>query len=239
MTDIQTQPQTLTDLGIIIGFDELARKIRTGTKRPDILATASQILNQVANIWNPAIVYRWLRITPARGEVMQTLIHADTDGLSVSLALGHSTCFVDQASHVLVAAYTAGREIEEEAMKATYNQKFLPALILDLIGLLILEKIGEMVKRMAEDAAADRGWKVSPFLSPGSIHGWELEEQLVLCSLLPLQEAGISMRDDGVLTPFKSLSCMIGIGAGYTSATVGTTCQVCSKNRNCVMQITT
>ncbi len=77
---------------------------------------------------------------------------------------------------------------------------------------------------------------MSPFLSPGSIHGWELEDQQKLCSILPLNEIDVQILDDSVLIPFKSLSCLIGIGAGYKANLVGTTCQVCSKNNDCQMK---
>jgi len=233
MTHIETAPQTLTSISIAIEPEDLFKAIRTSKTRPDILATAEATLNKVTGTWDPAIVYRWLHSTPDQAEPHKTLLHGDYDRNPVTLNLGHSTRFIRQAEEVLVAAYTAGSKIETEAMRAMDKQEFLESYILDLIGLLVLEKTGDLVKQIAERKAADRGWQVSPFLSPGSIHGWDLEEQLKLCSLLPLDRIGVAIRDDAVLTPFKSIACMIGIGADYTSATVGTTCQVCSKKDNC------
>lgn len=232
-----TSAQTITDLTIRIALADLAPKIRTSTPRPDIMATAEKMLDRVAGIWRPAIVYRWLRVTPGEDGRRKTTLHTDPEGSAISLDLGHSTCFITAAEHALIAAYTAGREIEEEAMKATDSQEFLAAFILDLIGLLVLEKTGDIVKNIAEEAANSRGLKVSPFLSPGSVHGWDLEEQTALCSLLPLESAGITLLDDAVLTPFKSLSCMIGVGSGYTASEVGSTCQICARNGNCPMQL--
>lgn len=236
--NLQTSAQTITDLAIHIDIADLAQKIRTSTPRPSIMETAEKTLGRVAGIWRPAIVYRWLRITPGENGLGKTLLHADTEGTAVSLDLGRSSCIIAKAEYALVAAYTAGGEIEKETMKATDDQEFLPAFILDLIGLLVLEKTGNIVKDIAERAANSNGLKVSPLLSPGSVHGWKLEEQSALCSLLPLESAGITIGDNAVLTPFKSLSCMIGIGAGYTSSEVGTTCQVCSKKGSCQIQPT-
>jgi len=232
MTDFDNQPRILTDLDIRIDFTELANKIRTSSQRPAIMASAEATLNRVTGCWNPAIVCRWLTIDRAAAGAT-TLYGRDC---AATFNLGHSTCFIEPASHALVAAYTAGTSIEEENSKANANQQFLESYFIDLIALLVLEKTGEMVKRIAEGKADQLGWKVSPFLSPGSIHGWDLEEQHRLCSLLPLGKIGISMREDGVLAPFKSLACLIGIGTDYTSSTVGTTCQVCSKRQSCEMQ---
>jgi len=105
--------------------------------------------------------------------------------------------------------------LEQETQKASNSQKFLVAFILALISLLVLEKTGEKVNNIAEQNAAKLGWRVSPFLSPGSVHGWELEAQLKLCPLLPLDQICARILNNTVLTPFKSNSCLIGIGPEY------------------------
>ncbi len=234
MQKIDTQPHTLTELNIEIDFEELAKKIQTGQKRKDILTTAEKTLTKVNNIWNPAIVYRWLHIDPSETQHGKSVIRSD-NGPTV-LNLGHSSTFIKDASYILVAAYSAGSEIEKEIQKSSEKEELLVSFFLDLIGLLILEKTGDMVNRLAEQKASDFGWGVSPFLSPGSIHGWELEEQLKLCPLLPLDDINLQIRDDAVLVPFKSLSCIIGIGPKYKTTLVGTTCQVCSKKNDCLMK---
>ncbi len=234
MQKIDTQPHTLTELNIEIDFEELAKKIQTGQKRKDILTTAEKTLTKVNNIWNPAIVYRWLHIDPSETQHGKSVIRSD-NGPTV-LNLGHSSTFIKDASYILVAAYSAGSEIEKEIQKSSEKEELLVSFFLDLIGLLILEKTGDMVKRLAEQKASDFGWGVSPFLSPGSIHGWELEEQLKLCPLLPLDDINLQIRDDAVLVPFKSLSCIIGIGSKYKTTLVGTTCQVCSQKNDCLMK---
>ncbi len=77
---------------------------------------------------------------------------------------------------------------------------------------------------------------VSPFLSPGSVHGWELEEQSKLCSLLPIERINVIIKNDTVLFPLKSITALIGIGPGYDSNKVGSTCDVCSKKNKCEMK---
>ena len=233
MQNIDTQPHILSQLDIQLDFDELAKKIQTSTTRPDLLATARETLHRVNNMWNPAVVYRWLPLEESQAEPEKIALSSDKP---VTFDLGYSSIFVKEASYVLVAAYSAGDEIEKEAQKASDNEELLAAYFLDLIGLLVLEKTGNIVMQIAERQAAELGWGVSPFLSPGSVHGWELEDQSKLCSLLPLGEIGVQIQNDTVLTPFKSLSCLIGIGAGYEATQVGTTCQVCSKNDTCQMK---
>ncbi len=66
--------------------------------------------------------------------------------------------------------------------------------------------------------------------------GQELEEQVKLCSLLPLENINVKIRDDAVLSPFKTISCLIGLGSGYDAIQVGTTCQICARNHECQMK---
>jgi hypothetical protein len=234
MQKIQIEPIILSDLNIHIDLSELAGKIKTARARSDIRDAAEKTLADVNNLWKPEIVYSWYPFTKRKeGQKAQII---DTSDSQVELHLGHSTQFIAKASYVLVAAYSAGKEIEEAGQQAIKEDQLLAAYFIDLIGLLVLEKTGDIVKQLAELKAKDFGWGVSPFLSPGSIHGWELEEQLRLCSLLPLEKAGLTIQSNGVLMPFKSLSCIIGIGPDYDSTSVGSTCLVCSKKGDCQMK---
>lgn len=234
MIRIETEPTTLIDIDIHVELSELLKQIRTGAEKPDITAAAKETLKKVSSIWNPVIVYSWYPYGKCRNGENDHFIYSKDN--QVKLNLGHSAQFIDKASYVLVAAYSVGKEIEEAGQEEANNRQHLAAYIIDLIGLLVLEKTGDIVKQIAERKAKDFGWGVSPFLSPGSIHGWELEEQLQLCSLLPLDKVGLAIQSDAVLRPFKSLSCLIGIGPEFDSTSVGSTCQVCSKNVDCQMK---
>ena len=234
MHNIDTSPNVLTDLAITISPDELTGKIKAGASKQNIVNAAHSLLAKIDNSWNPALVYRWLPIQ--RGETTPKNYTLDDCGASTSLIMGHSSSFIDKSEYALVACYTAGNAIEKETQKATTNQHFLDGYLLDIIDLLVLEKTGNIITDMAEQKSKELGWGVSPFLSPGSVHGWELEEQLKLAPLLPLEKIGVNIRPDAVLEPFKSLTCLIGIGTDYTAKQVGTTCQVCSKNATCQMR---
>lgn len=232
MTSLHLSPQTHTRLAVHVDFAELQAKIRTGANRPAIQKEAEKTLAAVQGHWTPAITMRWCEVEAGDNEY--TLLAAGAE--KVRLHLGHSARFLHPSAMVLVAGYTAGPGLEELIAAANQAQDYLRAYFIDLIGLLVLEKTGNLAISAAEESAAARGWGVSPFLSPGSVHGWDIAEQAMLCQLLPLAEIGVTCREDGVLTPFKSLSCLIGIGQGYTSSVVGTTCEVCTRRHNCEMR---
>jgi hypothetical protein len=66
---------------------------------------------------------------------------------------------------------------------------------------------------------------------------WLKFQQPNLCALLPIEKINVSIKTDGVLTPFKTLSCLIGLGLGYDMVNVGSPCQVCFKNHECEMRL--
>lgn len=234
MEEIDTRPKVLTNLSISIDPAELGDKIQAGKKKQEFVDTAQALLESLENCWNPAIVYRWLPASINASK--QGGCSLKVDDQNVSLELGHSSVFIQDAELALVACYRAGDSIEKESRNASENGRLLDSYLLDIINLLILEKTGYIINAIAEDEAKKRNWGVSPFLSPGSVHGWELEEQHKFAGLLPLTEIDVEIRPDAVLLPFKSLTCLIGIGEQYSATSVGTTCQVCSQNETCQMR---
>lgn len=224
----------LTALDIDISLDDLAKQIKTGGSPQKILDMARPLLEEVQGLWEPAAVYRWCDFKP--GDADGTGVIRTGSGESVRLNLGHSLTFLTHARQVMVALYTVGRALDDAASDAADQGNMLAAYLLDLIGLAALEKTCDQIKARAEETARNQGWGVSPFLSPGSVHGWDLEEQSTLCAILPAGQIVVSLETSGVLLPLKSICALIGIGPDYESRVVGSTCEVCNNRENCQMR---
>ncbi len=230
-----TQPRVLTHIEIDVGFQDLVPKIKTSGTRPEIAETAKRTLDIVKNMWQPAAVYRWVEFQQTQTDTMGRIIpNSDSH---VDIDFGHSIRFLSHATHALVSVYTAGSQLEQASKKAVGEGELLEAYFLDIIGLIVLDKAGDRIRQIAEQKAAESGWGVGPFLSPGSVHGWELENQTELCAILPLEKIDVSIQDNAVLSPFTTVSCLIGLGEGYDELKVGSACQVCSKNHDCQMKL--
>jgi len=229
-----TQPHVLSYLKIDVTFQDLAQKIKTSGNNPEILKTVEKTLDKAKGIWRPKAVYRWFEFENTGRDNLGSIIQCS--GSWLNFDFGYSVKFLTHAKYALISVYTAGNEIEKESTNASQRDDLLEAYFFDLIGLIVLEKAGNTIKGIAQRKARESGWGVSPFLSPGSVHGWELEEQIKLCSLLPLEKINVKIRDDAVLSPFKTISCLIGLGPGYDTDQVGTTCRVCSKRYECQMK---
>lgn len=226
-------PQVVSHLQVDVTNQDLACRIKISGNNPEILNGANKTLDAVKRIWNPSAIYCWCEFQQTESN---TVGRIQNQNRFSDIDFGCSIKFLKHASHVLVAVYTTGHELELASKKVSEKSDYLSAYFLDLIGLIVLEKTSSFIKQIAEKKAAESGWGLSPFLSPGSVHGWDLSEQLKLCSLLPIEKINVTIRDDAIFFPFKTISCLIGSGLEYDTVKVGTTCQVCSKNHECQLK---
>ncbi len=220
------------DLDITAG--ELADKIKMSGNLPGIFKSAEKTLHKARELWQPKAVYRWVGLKHTNTDLVT--MRLESENISLEIDLGYSSRFLKKADYALVSVYTAGEELELQSMIASQKGDHLEGYFFDLIGLIVLDKVSTAIKDTAEKKAIESGLGVSPFLSPGSVHGWDLDEQIKLCSFLPIKTIDVSIREDAVLSPFKSISCLIGVGEDYNSGEVGTTCQICSKKHECQMK---
>jgi hypothetical protein len=226
--------KVITRLSVDLSLDDLLVKIGRASDKPGFRTVAQKALDAARVIWAPKLIYRWL--TCLRKEKTELQLSCPRSGEKVLVDLGFAIQFVEGAEKALVGVYTVGHELEGLAKSVSESGLHLDSYIYDIISLGVLEKVNGQINTLVENHAAARGWGVSPFLSPGSVHGWELEDQLNLIELLPISEIGVEKSSSGILHPFKSLSFLIAAGPGLQRTKVGNSCQVCSRRENCEMQ---
>lgn len=227
--------KVISNLHLKLSLDELLVKFVRVADKPTFRDAAERVLETARKVMRPMLVYRWLDVAKVNSTVLK--LTCSISGESTTIDLGYSIQFAVGAKKAIVGAYTVGNELENLAKKVSVNGPHLEAYIYDIVALAILEKVNHKINGIAEQYAADHGWGVTPFLSPGSVHGWDLEDQHNLIALLPINDIGVEKTVTGVLLPFKSLSFFIGTGPALKAARVGTTCQVCSRREDCVMRL--
>lgn len=224
--------RVIIDPDLDVSLLELSKKFGKAQQNASLLEAAARVLALAIPLWHPKIVYRWLDVEIREEDKVR--LCCGLTGESSTLDLGHSLQFIKEAEKVLVGVYTVGKELEDAVQKASGQGQVLDAYLFDIVGLAVLGKIGQQVNRVVEDyARKQHNWGVGPLLSPGSVHGWQLEDSHNLYRLLPIEAIDVAMSSNGILLPFKSLSFLIGTGPGYQSTEVGTSCAVCSKRDNC------
>ena len=102
----------------------------------------------------------------------------------------------------------------------------------------MLDQAALLLKAQMEALAAEKGWRVSPVLTPGSLAGWPVGDQAALCSLAGAAEIGVRAAPSGLLLPKYSLSLLVGLGPDYDSARIASGRQYCVLNKSCQYRAT-
>lgn len=230
-TPIFEQEHIRTSFAFKITPEDVLETLPTPRGRERMLEMTEEVLAQVMNLWRPKAVYKWLNLEDA--DSSSVVLSSGPQGRTTTLQLGFSTQFVAPAKQVLIGVYTAGQELDHASREASMDKRLMDAYLIDLVALRVLKEVELFLTGVVEEAARKSAWGVSPYLSPGSVHGWDLADQPNLCSLLNLDAIDVNIDRNGTFTPFKTVSCLIGIGPDFESTQVGPTCLVCSNRENC------
>jgi hypothetical protein len=107
---------------------------------------------------------------------------------------------------------TAG-QVGERAKILIHEKDFLKGYIFDIAGSEIVEAATDLMQEHLRNKMAASGMAITNRFSPGYC-GWHVSEQHKLFSLIPDNYCGIKLNDSALMEPVKSVSGVIGIGAG-------------------------
>lgn len=230
----ENEIEILHPVPISLEVKDVIGKLKSRKNRQSLIDQIKKLFEETSSLWAPRAMYSWLPVHH-KGK-KQVMLGQNPDNSSITFSMGHSATFMRSAIMAFVGIYTAGPELEVLSKSAANEQRYLDSYILETIGLSVLDKTRSSINTHIELKAAEKGWNVGPFLSPGSVHGWELEEQTILSSYFDLSKIDVTCSENGVLSPFNSISCVIGIGPNYENTHVGSTCQVCSSRDSCTLR---
>jgi hypothetical protein len=220
----------LRDIPIALKAEDIIASPNKGQHRPALLMHAEEAINLGQILWQPACVYDWFEVRHVEWERV-TL--AGLNGTEVVLQIGPKADLIAPARRVVVGVVTIGPALEQKVRELQAAGESMMSYLLDSAGVVALGAAGEALRCLAEEAAGELGWGVSPSLSPGSLVGWSLRGQHELCGLLPLEQIGVRLTNHAVLEPHKSASGLVGLGPGYDSTRVGSICKYCALQKTC------
>lgn len=135
---------------------------------------------------------------------------------------------LQRCQRVAVFALTIGGYLEELVAYLSAEGMVLPATILDAVGSGAVEKLaGEIAAKIKHQAEAE-GLVVSRRFSPGYCD-WDITQQKKLFQLLNSNTAGVTLTQNMVMTPRKSISGIIGIGLPGRDIEKYNPCITCQK----------
>jgi len=131
-----------------------------------------------------------------------------------------------------VALYicTTGEEISNRANKLLSEGDPMLSYIFDVIGSVAVEKATDKIQKYLELESKKLGLNISDRYSPGYCE-WSVAEQQILFSFFPKNFCGVSLSESSLMSPIKSVSGIIGIGA--TLQQKGYQCRWCN-DKNCI-----
>lgn len=198
---------------------------------PGLLRDAESAIALGRTLWQPLAIYDWFDVRAVDGERVR--VGESGQGDEITLHVGPKADLLAGARQVLVAVGTIGPALEQRVQELQEVSEGLKAYLLDSAGVVALGAVGEALRCLAEETAAGQGWGVSAALAPGSLVGWPLQGQRILCSLLALDAIDVRLNDFYVLEPHKSFSVAIGLGPGYDTQAVGSVCHFCALQDTC------
>lgn len=128
---------------------------------------------------------------------------------------------------VMVA--TIGNQLEEMACQLAEDGLMVQSAVLDTIGSDAVERVADFVQGRIREVASAQGLCISPRFSPGYCD-WNIVQQKKVFQAIGRDTAGVSLTEDCLMVPRKSISGIIGIGRCHDSIEHYNPCKTCRKH---------
>ena len=219
---LASDPVVLESLPLSIDRAEVLRfqGYKGGSEAPpaQVLALFEEARALAARLLAPHVVYR---AVPAAVETADAVRAGGR-----RLGIPEIARLWGALTHVGLAVCTIGDALERRVTTLFDAREFPLALMLDSVGSAATEQLAEAANDRLCQLAIARGLKVTNRISPGYA-GWDVTDQRALFALCPGEPAGVRLNDSCFMTPVKSISFMVGIGAAVRVDHYFTQCRRC------------
>jgi hypothetical protein len=225
-------PQIVPNLEIKLDHLAITQAMFPGRAMdPDWAERVLAIVDAIQPTLTPEAVCQWFE--PAELGENELMLRGPQSLRTYTLRMGEHARELAAASMVLCCVATLGEGFDRSLRQLQGSGDMLAGYLADCAGIYGLLQVSRAVYHEVEAVAAENSWGVGRVLCPGAIEGWSLEEQHQLCSLLPIEQCGVSLNEYGVLSPGKSVSFVLGIGPGYEAEQVESPCDICTNTGEC------
>ena len=216
-------PVLISGVPLQIDPDEVLRfqGYKKGKDRPApaVAEIYERALEEGERLMEPRAVYRAVAVT-GRGA------NSITAAGGVELRIPEIGRLWGAVESVGIAICTIGEALESRVSELWESRELPLAAMLDSVGSAAAECLAEYVNDLLCQVAIAEGQKVTNRVSPGYA-GWDVAEQRLVWSLCPGGPAGVTLNSACFMTPTKSISFLVGIGAGARVDHYFTQCRRC------------
>jgi len=146
----------------------------------------------------------------------------------VTFKSGVLTRLLMECRFAAVFVVTIGSYLEELVANLSDSGMVLEATVLDAVGSGAVETLVSEVKAEIRREVTEYGLVVSRRFSPGYCD-WDITQQTKLFELLDGNTAGVTLTENMLMTPRKSISGIIGIGLPGKNIEEYNQCLICQK----------
>lgn len=216
-------PVVISDVSLQIDPDEVLRfqGYKKGGEQPapEVREIYARALEEGDRLVEPRAVYRAVPVG-ALGRDSITV----AGGVELRIPeIGRLWGTVESVGGVVC---TIGAALESRVRELWDSRELPLAVMLDSVGSAAVECLAEYVNDLLCQVALVERLKVTNRVSPGYA-GWDVSEQRLLWRLCPGDPAGVILNRACFMTPTKSISFLVGIGAEARVDHYFTQCRRC------------
>jgi hypothetical protein len=119
---------------------------------------------------------------------------------------------IKDSEAIAVFLCTAGKGISDVSSQLFSEKDFLKGYVYDTIGSVVVEAAMDKIQDMLREIVLKKNSKITNRYSPGYC-GWNVAEQQNLFRLMPSSFCNVILSESSLMSPIKSISGIIGIGA--------------------------
>ena len=154
-------------------------------------------------------------------------IHLYDKQFKVGKQIAH---YLKDSSKVALFLCTAGKEVSLRSKELMDNGKLVEGYLLDCLGSIMVEKAMDTIQQKISENLKQQHLNTTNRYSPGYCE-WSVSDQQTLFSFFPDKFCNVTLSENSLMHPVKSVSGIIGVGkdARYQNYN----CETCN-NKNCV-----
>ena len=199
--------KTLRRVEIEIDKDEVCRHLgysKDQGPNSHISSLIDEEIEEASSLIQPSCFYQLVDIKRVRKP--RVILEDGSRITSKVLSQVLSRCW-----QVAIFVANIGRGLEERVTQLMKEGQILRATILDAIGSEVAEKTARYLQDEVQELANSNGAEITLRYSPGYCD-WDITQQRVLFQAMNSAPLGVSLTEECLMVPCKSVSGIIGLG---------------------------
>lgn len=133
-----------------------------------------------------------------------------------------------KSSKVYVMGVTVGEAVEHRSEELFKKGNYTLGLLIDAAATTAVEQVADQVNEIINNIAKKSGYKPTWRFSPG-YGNWPLEVQKDLATIIKTDQIGLSVTENFLLFPRKSVTAIIGFMPGHENLDTKRGCSSCNQ----------